>query len=311
MHFKSSAYWILFGLLSLGFLGNLLSGQERRVTIRTEVALVDVVFTATDKDGRPIPNLKADSFEIREDKKRQKIEYFTELGTGSDVPLTIALLIDTSGSVRDKLDYEKTTASEFFAEVLRPNKDLALIISFDSNVYLVQDFTQDRDSLLDALDNLRAGNSTALYDAVYLASEEKLRDEIGRKVMVVITDGEDTSSRLKKEKAIEAAQKSDVIIYGIGVRNEFYGTNFGVLKKFAKETGGAFFSPRAKPEEIRAAFRSISEELGGQYSLAYVSSNKKRDGSFRKIEIRCKVRGVRIRARKGYYAPTSSWAKPQ
>lgn len=306
MHFKPPIYSMLVSLLAFGILGNAARGQEHRPTIRAEVALVDVIFTATDKNGHPIPNLKADNFEVREDKKPQKIEYFTELGSGSDVPLTIALLIDCSGSVRDKLEYEKTTAAEFFTEVLRPQKDLALIISFDASVYLVQDFTQDRESLLNALETLRAGNSTALYDAVYLASEEKLRHEIGRKVMVVITDGEDTSSKYSKENAIEAAQKGDVIIYGIGVRNEFYGTNFGVLKKFAKETGGAFFSPRAKLEEIQAAFRSIGEELQGQYSLAYISNNKKKDGSFRKIEIRCKVRGVRIRARKGYYAPTSS-----
>jgi VWFA-related protein len=233
----------------------------------------------------------------------QEIEFFSELGESSKVPLTIALLIDTSGSVKDKLNYEKETAAEFFREILRPNMDLALIIQFDSEINLVQDFTQDPDDLLYALDGLRAGNSTSLYDAIYLAAEEKLKQEIGRKVMVVITDGEDTASKVKKEEAVEAAQRSDAIIYGMGVRSRGFRHNFGVLKKFAEETGGAFFSPSSDPEEIRDAFRSIGQEIHGQYSLAYRSSNPIKDGKFRSISIRCSKRGVRIRARKGYYAP--------
>ena len=281
------------------------SGQEPQTTIRAEVALVNVVFTAVDRDNRPIQGLKPDDFQILENRVPQKIEYFSAVGKGSEVPLTIALLIDTSGSVKDKLEFEKQTAAEFFREILRPEKDLALIIQFDSEVNLVQDFTQRQSDLLKALDSLKAGNSTALYDAVYLAAEEKLKGEVGRKVMVVITDGEDTSSKLRKEEAIEAAQKGDVLIYGIGVRSDEFGSNFGVLKKFAEETEGAFFSPRAKLAEIEEAFQAIGREIQGQYSLAYISTNRKRDGSFRSIDLRCKVRGVRIRARKGYYAPKS------
>lgn len=278
-------------------------GQEPPATIRAEVALVNVVFTALDKRGRPAGGLKVDDFEVFEDGKPQRIEYFSPLGRESEVPLTIALLIDTSGSVEDKLEFEKTTAAEFFKEILRPNRDLALIIQFDSDVNLVQDFTQDQDSLINSLKGLRAGNSTALYDAVYLASEEKLRGEIGRKVIVAITDGDDTSSKVRREEAIEAAQKHDVLIYGIGVRAAGYSSNFGVLKKFAEETGGAFFSPRAEFEELQSAFRAIGRDIQGQYSLAYSSTNQKKDGSYRSIKLRCKVGGVQIRARKGYYAP--------
>lgn len=277
--------------------------QEPQTTIRTEVALVDIVFTAIDRNGQPVRDLRAEDFQVFENNKAQKIEYFSYLGKGSNVPLTVALLIDTSGSVKDKLDYEKATAAEFFKGILRPNKDLALIIQFDSEVNLVQDFTQSQEALLNALDSLKAGNSTSLYDAIYLAAEEKLKDEVGRKVMVVITDGEDTSSKLRREDAIEAAQKSDVLIYGIGVRSEEFGSNFGVLKRFADETGGAFFSPHARLAEIQAAFRAIGEEIRDQYSMAYIPTDKKKDGSFRAIDIRCKVGGVRIRARKGYYAP--------
>jgi VWFA-related protein len=308
-HAKLIIFFIFLVLAALSLPGGKASGQQPQTTIRAEVALVNIVFTAMDKNGRPVQGLKADDFQVFENKQAQKIEYFSDLGKGSEIPLTIALLIDTSGSVKNKLEFEKSTAAQFFNEVLRPNKDLALIIQFDSDVNLVQDFTQNQNDLLNALDSLKAGNSTALYDAVYLAAEEKLKGETGRKVMVVITDGEDTSSKLRKEAAIEAAQRNDVLIYGIGVRSEEFGSNFGVLKKFADETGGAFFSPRAKLAEIQTAFRSIGEEIQGQYSMAYSSSNNKKDGSFRAIDIRCKVGGVRIRARKGYYAPKATPAE--
>ena len=278
-------------------------GQSDTPTIRAEVSLVDVVFNAVDKRGRPVEGLRPEDFEVRENGQPQKIEYFSALGTGTEIPLTIALLIDTSGSVRDKLEFEKATAAEFLKQILRPNKDLALIIQFDSDVNLVQDFTQRQEDLLEALESLRAGNNTSLYDAVYLASEEKLRHEVGRRVIVVITDGADTSSRVRKEEAIEAAQKADVLIYGIGVRSQGQQYDFGVLKKFAEETGGSFFSPRARFSEIQEAFRAIGEQIQGQYSLAYNPTDKTKDGSYRKIDIRCKVKGVRIRARKGYYAP--------
>lgn len=276
-------------------------GQNPQTTIRTEVALVNVIFSASDHNGKPVRELKADDFLVFEDKQPQKIEYFSDLSKGSDVPLTIALLIDTSGSVKNKLAFEKQTAAEFFRDVLRRNKDLALIIQFDSEVNLVQDFTEDPNRLIAALDTLQAGNSTALYDAIFLAVDDKLKGETGRKVIVIITDGDDTSSKLRKEEAIEIAQKNDVLIYGIGVRGE-YGANFGVLKRFAEETGGSFFSPRAKFSEIQAAFKAIGEDLAGQYSLAYSSTNKKKDGTFRSVEVRCKVSGVRVRSRKGYYA---------
>jgi VWFA-related protein len=276
------------------------SGQESQTTIRAEVGLVNIVFTALDKKGRPVTGLKAENFEVFDNKQPQKIEFFSELGKVNEVPLTIALLIDTSGSVKDKLEFEKKTAAEFLYEILRPSKDLALIIQFDSEVNLVQDFTQSQDALLDALDSLKAGNSTSLFDAVFLAAEEKLKNETGRKVMVIVSDGADTSSKVKKKEAIEAAQKSDVIIYGIGVQAE--GADFGDLKDFAAETGGAFFSPRARPAEIQEAFRAIREDIQGQYSLAY-GLNARKDGSYHAIDLRCKISGVKIRARKGYYAP--------
>jgi Ca-activated chloride channel homolog len=278
------------------------TAQVPQATIRTRVELVNVVFSATDRNGKVVSGLKAGDFQVLEDRKPQAIDYFSDWTQGTEVPLTIALLVDTSASVKSKLEYEKQTASEFFSHVLRRDRDIALIIQFDSDVNLVQDFTQDPERLNAALSTLRAGNSTALYDAIYLAVNEKLKDETGRKVIVVITDGTDTSSRIREKEAIEVAQRNDVIIYGIGVRDE-YGESFGVLKRFAEETGGNFFSPSARLEELRKAFKAIGGDLQGQYSLAYRSTNEKNDGAFRSIELRCKVPGVRLRARKGYYAP--------
>jgi VWFA-related protein len=278
--------------------------QMPRTTIRAEVSLVNVVFTAKDKKGKAVEGLKADDFEIFENKQSQKIDYFSDANAGKDAPLTIALLIDTSSSVKKMLEDEKATAAEFFNEILRPNKDLAAIIQFDSDVVLLQDFTQNQDDLLNALNRIKVGNRTSLYDAIYLAAEEKLKSEIGRKIMVVITDGGDFASKLRKEEALDSAQRNDVIIYGIGVRDKNENeADLEVLRKFARETGGAYFDPHAKFSEIREAFRAIKMEIQGQYSLAYTPSNKVKDGTFRAIEIRCKAPGVRIRARQGYYAP--------
>ena len=293
---------LLLPLSSIGLSPLISYSQQPETTIRAEVALVNVIFSAVDRSGKAVSGLTAGDFEVFEDKKAQKIEYFSELNEKSDVPLTVALLIDTSGSVKSKLAYEQDTAAEFFRTIIRRGKDLALIIQFDSDVNLVQDFTDDQNRLLNALESLKAGNSTSLFDAVYLAAEEKLGGETGRKVIVVITDGEDTASKVRKGQAIEAAQKADVTVYGIGVASEF-GVDFGVLKKFAEDTGGEFFSPRARFSDVQTAFQAIGQDLNNRYSLAYTSNHKAKDGSFHSISIRCKVSGVRVRSRKGYYSP--------
>jgi len=299
--------WILLpACLTWGFAWGL--SRERpqvpQATIRSEVALVNLYVTVQDRNNRFVPNLTAADFQIFEDKVPQKIEYFSDLSQDTKIPRTIALLIDSSGSVKQMLPYEKATAAEFFRKVLRKGKDLALIIQFDSEVNLVHDFTDDVDVLIDSMDSIRAGNATALYDAVFLAVDEKLKQEVGRRIIVVITDGDDTISKVRKETAIELSQKHDVLIFGIGIRGNF-GADFGVLKRFAQDTGGSFFSPRARMDEIESAFRAINDELQGQYSIAYTSTNTRKDGGFRQVDIRCKQSGVRIKTRKGYYAPKS------
>jgi Ca-activated chloride channel family protein len=309
MSAKARSGWISL-IMFLGFAASTGSGQETPATIRAEVALVNVIFSALDRNDQFVRGLKADDFLVLEDQQPQKIEYFSDLNEASEVPLTIALLIDTSGSVKNKLSFEVDTAAEFFTHVLREKKDVGLIVQFDSEVNLVQDFTDDCELLIRALHTLQPGTSTSMYDAVYAAVDEKLKYQGGRKVIVIITDGDDTSSKVDKDEAVAMAQRNDVLIYGIGIKGSL-GANFGVLRAFAEQTGGTFFSPRVNAAEIRAAFRSIGQDLRGRYSLAYSSRNKTKDGHFRAIQIRAKPTGLRIRARKGYYAPMEGEAAPR
>jgi VWFA-related protein len=266
------------------------------------VSLVNVLFTVSDRNKKFISNLAQQDFEVLEDGVPQQIQYFSNFSKTGDVPLTIALLIDTSGSVKDKLQLEIETASEFLRSVLRPNKDLALLMQFSSEVELVQDFTDNVARLEKALDTLRAGGGTSLYDAIFLAVSDKLKSEAGRKIIVILSDGEDNQSKVQKQEAIVAAQKADVLIYGIGVRSDF-GVNFGVMKEFARETGGRFFLAKVQFSELEESFKEIKRDLQNQYGLAYSSTNTKQDGTFRRIEVRCKNKALVVKARTGYYAP--------
>jgi Ca-activated chloride channel homolog len=277
------------------------------MTIRAEVSLVNVPFRAMDGKGRTIASLKAEDFQIFDNGRLQKVEYFSNPEKNAAVPLKIALVMDTSDSVRDKLDFEINTAAEFLNQILRPNMDSAAIIQFDSDVNLVQDFTQNLDALLHALTTLQPGGNTALFDAIYLAAEEKLKNETGRRVIIVISDGADNVSSVRMMEAIASVQRRDVLVYGIGVLcSQCYPADLDALKRFTKETGGMFFSPKAQLSAIREAFRVIGLDIQGQYSLAYTPENIVHDGSFRSLDLRCRVPGVRIRTRKGYYAPSAA-----
>lgn len=295
----------VFWLLAPVFWAPARAQEQPPPVIRAEVNLVNVIFTVTDKRGNQIHGLKKEGFEVYEDGVRQEISYFANHSGREATPLTIALLIDTSGSEKNKLGVLKDTAALFIKNILRPHKDLACIIQFDSEVNLVHDLTDDAERLISALESLRAGNSTSLYDAIYLAVREKLSREAGRRVIVVLSDGEDTSSKVKKQEAIEEAQRADVVIYGIGIRDPLFFADFGVLKDFARETGGRFFEEKADFTELERAFQQIGEDIKGQYSLGYVSSNQKRDGSYRKIVIKHRNKAYRINHRRGYYAPKS------
>ncbi len=284
--------------------------ERPQTIIKTEVALVNVVFSALDRRNRLVPGLNGGDFLVFEDRVPQTIQRFSA-ASGSDVPLTIALLIDTSASIRDMLDDEKQAAAEFLRGVVCKGKDLALLIEFNSEVNLVHDFTHNPEELIASMQSLRVGGSTALYDGVLFAVSEKLKSEMGRKVIVLITDGGDTVSNASQEAAIETAQQRDVLIYGIGFRSHYFDAKFEALTRLADETGGQFISPRATLGQMQDAFQSIRKELQAQYSLAYTSTNTNRDGSYRSIQVRCKRGGVQIRTRKGYYAPLPFQGSPR
>ena len=273
-------------------------------TIKVGVELVNVLFTVTDNKGRLVSGLGPEDFTVEEDGNRQTIQYFAR---ENELPLTLALLVDTSPSVRPVFDEEKRTAVSFLESILR-EQDLALIIGFDRSVTLIQDFTESTRLLGDAVYSLDIGSGTSVYDAVYLASREKLRHETGRKAIILISDGEDTTSRLKRDESLIAAHQGDAVIYSISnvpPRRGFLGGrrngDMRTLKRLSEETGGAVFVLDNK-SDFEDIFGQIAAELRTQYSLGYVSTNLKEDGKYRRIKIIPRDKRLKVRARKGYYA---------
>ncbi len=276
-------------------------------TYRVSVDLINVFCSVWDKNTNSfVTNLTREDFTVLEDEQKQEIRNFSR---ETNLPLTLALLIDTSQSVSPKLKFEQDAATNFFHSVLR-DKDRAMLVEFDSGVTLVQDFTSDPNKMAAQIKTLRAAGGTALYDAIYLSCDEKLIREIGRKALVILSDGEDQSSKMTFEQAMEMALKAEATIFAISVnRGGFFGvgpTKNGdrIMRQFAEETGGRAFFP-FKVEELEDAFRQINQELRSQYNIGYLSGNTQRDGSYRKIEIKVPEKGLRLNYRKGYYAPTA------
>jgi VWFA-related protein len=292
-------------------------------TLKVRVNVVQLFFNVKDKKGALMPSQTKDDFEVFEDGKPQTIKYFT---AESNLPLTLGILIDSSGSQRRVLEMEKEVGGAFLNQILR-DKDEAFVIDFDVNVDLLQDFTNDVRRLKAALNKVRintggGGGSlpglgggpiptsnprgTLLYDAVYLAAHDQLAHEVGRKAMILLTDGEDQGSQLRIKDAIEAAQKSDSICYVILIADRgFYG-GFGYsgdseMKKLASETGGRVIEVGNKIDKLKEGFDQIAKELRSQYNLGYTPTNSVQDGTFRKIEIRSK-QSYKIQTRSGYYA---------
>jgi VWFA-related protein len=292
--------------------------QESQDTLKVEVALVNVQVSVVDRRGRFVPDMKKEDLLIEEDGRRQEIRNFAR---ENELPLTLAMLIDTSPSVRPVFDEEKKTAEGFLESILRM-KDLALVMGFDREVTLVQDYTDSPRQLIRAIDDLKIGGGTSVYDAVYLACKEKLADEAGRKAIILISDGEDTTSKLKLNEALIAAHRSDAVIYGIfnAATRSFVsgpygrrgggvviggGGDIGTLKKFSDETGGTTFS-LTRDNSFQRIFDQIAEELRSQYSLGYVSTNTAKDGKYRQIKVVARGSGYTVKARKGYYAAKST-----
>ncbi len=307
--------------------------QNQEPTIRVDVDLVNILFTVrAKKGGQLIPNLEKNNFTIKEDGKDQVIQHFAR---ENDLPLTLGLLIDISASQERLIDIERQAASQFFSTVIR-KKDEAFLISFGKDTQLLQDYTNSARQLTAAMDDLRGDGQTPmigrgpipnintgpipqtgtpkgtlLFDAVYLATTEKLKSEVGRKALILITDGEDEGSTYTLRNALEMAQKADAIIYSIYYVDRGFYSRGGImlgggggesgLRKMSEETGGHVFTVSNK-HPLSEVFQEIQDELRNQYSIGYTPSNATRDGSFRHLEIKTDNSDYKVQARNGYYA---------
>lgn len=294
--------------------------QEPSETVKVNVNVVSVFFNVKDKHGTLIPNLTKPDFEVLEDGKPQTIKYFT---AESNLPLTLGILIDSSGSQMRVLDMEKEVGGAFLKQILT-DKDEAYVIDFNVDATLVQDYTRDVHLLQNALNKVKINTGysgmgggpvptspqrgTVLYDAVYVSAHDMLSKEVGRKAMILLTDGEDEGSQLKIKDAIEAAQKADAIVYVLLCADRgFYGSfqvgysGAGEMDRLTQATGGRVINVGNKFDKLREAFDQIAAELRSQYNIGYTPGNAALDGSYRKLEIKSK-QNYKIQARAGYYA---------
>jgi VWFA-related protein len=310
--------------------------QDSDEVIKVETNLTNLFFTAADKNKRFITNLKAEDIRVFEDGQPQEIFTFQQ---NIDTPLSIAILIDTSISEQFTLPQEKAAAQAFLESVMRPQKDEAAIVSFTGDTTLEQGFTGSIDRLRRAIDrvefvppsgyvgggvvvngtppisgtNQSLAGSTAVWDAIWATSEELMGSsaEHTRRALILLTDGDDTSSRMKMHEAIEKAQKADALIYAIGIGDRYqFNVNEGALRKIAGETGGRAYFPKHE-RDLNDAFTQIQRDLREQYLVAYSPTNKARDGSYRKIEIQVinpelKQQNLKLNYRAGYFAKTTA-----
>jgi len=293
-------------------------GDEQ--TFRQEVTRVNVLFTVSDKKGRFVTNLAMEDFDVIEGKKKQKI---LEFATESDLPLRIAILVDTSNSIRARFRFELEAARSFLEGVIRKGRDKALVYGFDTEALLIQDFTDDTELLATRLRDLRPGGGTAMYDALIAASRDKLGIERPlhkfRRAMIIIGDGEDNASHSTRDQALEYVQKADVVAYAISTNNSgsMHDQEVGmggvhalsdgdkVLKYLTHETGGMTYFP-FRAQELEQDFENIANELRSQYSILYRPDPLKTDGLYHPIDVRVHTRSdLIVRARHGYYAPKS------
>ena len=309
--------------------------QDSDEVIKVETNLTNIFFTAADKNKRFISSLKAEDIRVLEDGQPQEIFTFQQ---NIELPLSIAILIDTSISEQRTLPDEKAAAQAFLENVMRPTKDEAAVVSFTGDTTLEQGFTGNMDRLRRAIDrvefippsgyigggvvvngtppisgtNQSLAGSTAVWDAVWATSEELIGTsaEHTRRAIILLTDGDDTSSRMKMHEAIERALKADALIYAIGIGDRYtFNVNEGGLRKIAEETGGRAYFPRHE-RDLRDAFTQIQKDLREQYLVAYSPTNKARDGSYRKIEIQgvnpdLKQQNLKLNYRAGYFAKTT------
>jgi len=314
--------------------------QDSDEVVKVETNLTNIFFTAADKNKRFISDLKAEDIRILEDGQPQEIFTFQQ---NIDLPLSIAILIDTSISEQATLPEEKEAARAFLESVLRPQRDEAAVVSFTGETTLEQGFTGSIDRLRRAIDHVEfippsgyvggrvvvngtppisdtnqiLAGSTAIWDAVWATSEELMVQsaEHSRRAIILLTDGVDTSSQMKMHDAIDRAQKSDALIYAIGIGDRYsFNVNEGDLRKIAEKTGGRAYFPKHE-RDLRDAFTQIQRDLREQYLVAYSPTNKARDGSYRKIEIQVinpalKQQDLKLNYRAGYFAKTGGPQPP-
>ena len=274
--------------------------------IRTQINLVNVPLTVTDKKNRLVIMMTKDDFNIFEDGKPQAIQYFSR---ETDLALRIGLLIDTSNSIRDRLRFEQQAATDFLSDIIRRGKDQAFVVGFDVEPQLVQDYTDNVEKLSSSIHALQAGGVTSLYDAIFVSCKDKLLffpppEPYLRRLLIVISDGEDNRSEHTREEALAMAQRAEVTIYAISTnRTGAESRGDRVLKRLAEETGGHAFFP-FEANDLAEDFRQIGRDLRTQFLMSYTSSDVARDGTFRHISIQTVDRTLHVRAKSGYFAPS-------
>ena len=278
--------------------------DESVTTIVSAVNEVRVVFTVTDRHGHYIKDLKRNEFKVIDDRQPAELRSFR---SETDLPLQVGLLVDASNSVRDRFKFEQEAAIEFLNSIIRPRYDKAFVVGFDATPEVTQDFTDNTQSLSTGVRMLRAGGGTAMYDALYFACRDKLlkQEQSGpvRRAIILLSDGDDNLSHVTREEAIDMAARAEVIVYTISTNVSGIKDNGDkVLKRIAEATGGRAFFP-FQMRDVSDAFLSIQEELRSQYAIAYKPANFASDGRYRTIEILAQDRGLKVRTRKGYYAP--------
>ncbi len=268
---------------------------------------VNLIFTVTDRHGNYIPNLQLSDFALLDDQRAP--ERVTSFRQQTNLPLRVGVLVDTSTSIRSRFDFEQQSAIEFLLDTLKAGSDKAFVMGFDVTPDVTADWTNNLDALETGIDRLHPGGGTAMFDAVYTACRDKLLTQRGpepvRKAMILISDGDDNQSHVYEDEAIKMCQRADTIIYTISTNwTPSRGKGDKVLTDIADATGGqVFFPPSA--EEMANSFKSIEAELRSQYLLTYTPADFKYNGAFRPIYLYCNDRRYQVRAKKGYFAPSS------
>ena len=309
------------------------ASAQNQGKITQTVNLVDVLFTVLNRRNKLVPDLEKSDFKISDDKTPQTIRYFSKQ---TDLPLRIGLLMDTSNSIRDRLKFEQDAATSFLFSVLRHNKDQAFVMTFDDEPSILQAFTDDAGRLRDEIVKTRAGGGTAVYDAIYAACDKELSHpprppgdapDVVRRVMIVISDGDDNLSNHTRAEAIEMAQRFSVVIYTISTSTQWIQlsqTNPDkladrkthltegdqILADLAEETGGRAFFPY-HVDDLDQSFQDIGDELRNQYSIAYIPTNSILNGKYHRIRIETPDhKGFQVRARRGYFAKANASTSP-